>query len=153
AAGAGCTPVVPAGQLVGAQRIRRLRDPFAEVGHNLGVHHLAGVASRLVEIEDLDDVRILPGKLSVAEHIQVQLVTGQIRGLGAFAGLEVDDRRLLCVQPLDQVDTAGHGDTGDRVDLDGRLGVPRLVEGRAMAFQVAAHGRPGGWAELDGCRL
>ena len=51
----------------------------------------------LVEVEHLEDVRALPGQLLVADGIDVQLVAGDVFGLGALGRLEVDDRRLAGV--------------------------------------------------------
>ena len=43
--------------------------------------------------------RRAPGEFLVADGVDVQLVAGDVLGLGALGGLEVDDRRLVGVQP------------------------------------------------------
>ena len=53
----------------------------------------------LVEVEHLEHVGALAGQLLVADRVDVQLVAGDVLGLGALGGLEVDDRRLAGVQP------------------------------------------------------
>ncbi len=56
----------------------------------------------------------LAGELLVADGVDVELVAGDVLGLGAVGGLEVDDRHLAGVQAADEVDAAVDGDARAR---------------------------------------
>ena len=89
---------------------------------------LPGGLALLVEVEHLENIRALPGQLLVADRVDVQLVAGDVLGLGALGRLEVDDRRLAGVQLGDQVDPAVDRDPGRDVDLDLLLGVEGVLQ-------------------------
>ena len=57
------------------------------------------VFALLVEVEHLEHVGAAAGQFLVADRVDVELVAGDVLGLGALGGLEVDDRRLAGVQP------------------------------------------------------
>jgi hypothetical protein len=118
---------------------RQARQPVgAEVlacGHDLVpdavkegvVYQFPGGLALFVEVEDLEYVGAAAGEFLIADGVDVQLVAGDVLGLGALGGLEVDDRGFAGVQPGDQVDPAVDRDPGRDVDLDLLLGVESVL--------------------------
>ena len=80
------------------------------------------------------------GQFLVADRVDVELVAGDVLGLGALGGLEVDDRRLAGVQPGDQVDPAVDRDAGRHPDLDLLLGVQGVLQPGPVLLDVPPDG-------------
>ncbi len=78
----------------------------------------------------------------------MQLVAGDLLGLGPLGGLEVHDRGLVGVQAADEVDPAVHRDARGDPYLYLLLAVQGLPEDSPVLGEVAADGLAGGVAEL-----
>jgi hypothetical protein len=121
---------------------------FMSVSKESFTSSLASGLPLLVEVEHLEHVCAAAGQFLVTDGVDVQLVAGDVLGLGAFGGLEVDDRRLTGVQPGDQVDPAVDRDAGRYTDLDLLLGVQgvssrvRFSSTYRRTARIAARRRP-----------
>jgi hypothetical protein len=105
-------------KLIRAERFPSLPDLVAYGGQQRVVDRLTSRLTLLVEVQHLDQVGGLSSELLVLEGVNVELVAGDLLGLGAFSGLEVHDRHLASVQAANEVDTAVDGDARCNVDLD-----------------------------------
>lgn len=145
AVGAGAVPVVEAGQVVvaqvGAGALHAADGGLDEVR----VDELA-LGAAVVEVVDFDEVGGLAGELLVAEGVDLELLAGDLFGLGAVAGFEVDDDGVAGVGVADEVDAAVDDDAVGELELDGFFDVLELVEVRTVAVQVVGEGFLGGLA-------
>jgi integrase len=138
AAVAGAAPGEVTGQVVGAQRVAGRSDLAADAAEQLAVDQFPDVARSFVKVEDLDEVSGLAGQLLVAECIHMELVTGHVLGLGALGRLKVDDRGLVGVELLDEVDPPLDRDSRRNVHLDLLLGVEGPRQGLGIVAEVPA---------------
>src|SRR6185503_324484 len=124
-------------KLVRAQRVAGVPDFVSYGGQQWVVHRLTGGLALLVEVQDLDQVCGFPGELLVSEGVNVELVAGDILGLGAVGGLEVDDRNLAGVEAANKVDAAVDGDARRNVDLYLLFGELRVGDLLTVGVEVA----------------
>jgi hypothetical protein len=115
-------------------------DLGTNVSQQRVVDDLALAVGLLIKVQDLDEVGPLPGQFLVPDDVHVQLIARDVVGLCSLTGLEVDDRGLVGVEPLDQVDAAVDGDPGCDVHLDLLFGVERQRELGAVFVEVPGDG-------------
>lgn len=114
-----CTAPGPVtGKVVRSERLSGCPDASSDADEQGLLDLFAGALALGVEVEDFDDVGAFAGEFFVADGVDVELVAGDVLGLGPVGGLEVHDREFVSVEPADEVDTAGDCDAGSDVDLD-----------------------------------
>src|SRR5262249_20255703 len=124
-------------ELVRAQRFASVPDLEPYGGQQRVVHRLTSGLTLLVEVQHLYQVGGFAGEFLVSDGGNVEVVAGDILGLSAVSGLEVDDRHLASVQAADKVDAAVDGDARRDVDLDLLFGEFRVGDLLAVGVEVA----------------
>ena len=106
-----------AGEGVGAKLLPGVGDG-GEGGLQEGVVDELADGAALVEVVDFNEVGIVAETLLIADGVDVELEAGDVFGLGAPGGFEVDDGGLVTVGALDEVDAAVDDDAVGEGELD-----------------------------------
>ena len=122
-------------QGAGAQCFGRRRDFGFHVFDKVLVH-CARIPFALVQFVDFDKVGVLAGQLLIAEGVDMKLSLGDLFGLGAVIGFEVNDSRLAGVLPADKVNATDDADTIVEGDVDLLLGEFDVLEVGLIVLDV-----------------
>ena len=104
------------------------------------LHKFPSCTFTRIQVDYLDQVRLLPRQLLVPKGIDVKLVARDVILLGSVGGLEIDDGSLVGIKTPDKVNATIDNDARSRMHLDLLLRVNGLVEPALVGLQVTSHG-------------